>query len=67
MGFAFLSVVFCLDFGRWHFFSLVPLPCVFHLFIYLFQVIENIVGERFAMTQEWEPLPWPVGFGGALQ
>jgi hypothetical protein len=32
--FALLNVVFCLDFGFLFFFSLVPLPGVFRLFIY---------------------------------
>jgi hypothetical protein len=35
VGFAFLGVIFCLDFDPFFFFSsLVPLPSVFPLFIY---------------------------------
>ncbi len=35
MGSALLSVIFCLDFIPFFFSSLVPLPSVFPLFIYL--------------------------------
>jgi hypothetical protein len=33
---AILGVVFCLDFGHFFFSSIVPLLCIFLLFIYLF-------------------------------
>jgi hypothetical protein len=49
VGFALLSVVLAI-------FLSCSLVMCFSI-IYLFQVIESIVGDRFAMTQEWEPLP----------